>query len=388
VDAISGIPVVKLTSTASPSSGSHAHGYANGGPHISQPWVGSDGKTYYTLALENGGWLIDIRYDLIGVSDPRTNMRQMPYSPGEEDYAWSMNPATPRILFLKTGDKTLGRYNTQTMALANTGVFPITVSASGSSLTWIQTQLNDTWVAGMLNSNHTYVAINTTTGQQVNMTEARSGQTHDELHLDMTLPIIYLSVSGGKDNLPWQLNTDGLTSPGSWSVAVSGAGSNSTDPAVMNDDHATPLRGGMGGTYMGGAPYSGAYVYRRDTNTATAIRTGTANFHYYGGDWYSNGTGNFFGFGTQFTDQWLIAEQWLSDGGQGAIRNGVIGFYKADGSSVRYLAAHDALITSPSSQYFEIPQAQMSPDGKLVFWTSNMNNAGNYQVFMARVPTD
>jgi hypothetical protein len=381
LDPISGVPVVKLTSTTSPSAGSHASGYANGGPHMSQPWVGSDGFTYYTLALEDSGWLIDIRYDLIGVSDPRANMRKMPYAPGEVDYAWSMNPATPRILYLTTADKTLSRYNTQTMALANTGVFPVTFSAAGSSLTWIQTQLNDTWIAGMLNSNHTYVAVNTTTGQQLNMSSARSGLTHDELHLDMTLPIVYLSVSNsGQDNRPWLLDTDTILSP--WSIVPAGGGSG----AEALDDHATPMRGGMSAFYQGGSPWGGMYAYNRVANTMTAVIVGSANFHYYSGDFYSNGAGNFFGFGTLYNDQWVIAEQWLADGGIGKIRSGVIGFAKIDGSSVRYLAAHDCLITNASAQYFEIPQSQMSPDGKLVFWTSNMNNSGNYQAFVAKVP--
>ena len=115
------------------------------------------------------------------------------------------------------------------------------------------------------------------------MSQSRSGQTHDELHLDMTLPVVYLSLSSGHDNLPWQLDTDVLTTAGSWSTAVAGAGSNSQDPPVMSDDHATPLRGGMGGFYFGGSPYGGAYVYNRATNGATSILQGYAGFHNGGG---------------------------------------------------------------------------------------------------------
>lgn len=376
LDPISGVPVVKLTSSTSPNAGNHAPGYANGGPHMSQPWV-SGGKTYYTLCLESSGWLIDIDYSLIGVSDPRVNLRQMPYSPGEVSYAWSMNPATPRILFVYSGGN-LVRYDTQAMANAPSGIFPKAVPGGD----WIQTQLNDTWMAGQ--NGTTYWALNTATGSVLSMSPARSGLTHDELHLDMTLPVVYLSVStDGKNNQPWLLDSDTLLSP--WSSANPiGSGTNPTEPPGASDDHCTPLRGGVAGDYFGGSPYGGSYAYNRVANTLTAIIKGSANFHDTG-EFYHNAAGNFFGFGSNFNDQWVVVEK-VTGGGSAPIRLGVIGMWKVDGSALKYLCSHDSI----NSSYGSFPQSQMSPDGRLVFWTSNMGTSGEatYQTYLAKVPTN
>jgi hypothetical protein len=379
-DSISGIPVVKLTDTSSPSSGDHAPGYANGGPHMSQAWE-SGGHTYYTLCLEGSGWLIDIRYDLIGVSDPRVNMRQLTnsYSPGEVNYAWSMDPATPRILFILNGT-TVVRYDTDTMANAPSGIFPKTVPGG----TWFQTQLNDAWMAGMSDGTN-YWALNTATGTVIQCSEARSGLVHDELHLDMTLPVVYLSISGGsfKDNQPWQLDTDTIVTPYSSADPV-GSGVNIPEPPGTSDDHATPMRGGMAGTYSGGTPWGGAYVYERDSNVSTAVILGVANLSDTG-EFYHNGAGNLFGHGTTFDDQWVLHEK-DSGGGSAPIRNGVIGAWKADGSALKYVTAHD----SPGTNYGSLPQSQQSPDGKLIFWTSCLGTFGSgngIQVLMAKMPT-
>jgi hypothetical protein len=50
---------------------------------------------------------------------------------------------------------------------------------------------------------------------------------------------------------------------------------------------------------------------------------------------------------------------------------------------VRLLAHHDS---SPGNDYYAQPHATLSPDGRLVMWTSNMNRSRRKDVFLAVVP--
>ena len=189
-DPITGVLVLKLTSASVPNAnGGVYHGYSEGGPVISQPWVGTDGNTYYTAYLSNG-WLVDIRYDTFASS----NWRTVPID-GEINFAFSLNPATPRIgYFVDDGnDKTIHRYNTATNRIEDTGIFPYTTSAAGGSLSWLQVNLNDGWLVGMLNSNATVIGVRISDGLE-RIIPAGTNDV-DEPHIDREFPIVYVSTN-------------------------------------------------------------------------------------------------------------------------------------------------------------------------------------------------
>ena len=132
MDPNTGVTVLKLTSSSVPAAnGGMSHGYSEGGPNISQPWTGTDGQTYYTAKLD--GWLVDVRYGTLTTSNWR---RQN--SNGEIGFAFSLNPATPRIAYVVSG-KRVDRYNTATNQVENTGGWPWVITAAGDYADWLQT---------------------------------------------------------------------------------------------------------------------------------------------------------------------------------------------------------------------------------------------------------
>lgn len=62
-----------------------------------------------------------------------------------------------------------------------------------------------------------------------------------------------------------------------------------------------------------------------------------------------------------------------------------LGFYKLDGTDVRFLAHHYSY--NPSGDYYTSPRATISPCGRLVVYTSNLHNGtGPHYVLTAEVP--
>jgi hypothetical protein len=355
IDPVSGVTVVKVTDTSSPSAGNHGTNYPTGGPHMSQAWVGVDGHTYYSLIINNGR-MCDIRYDLIGVSNPVSNWRTI--AEGDEcGHAWSCDPATPRILYVTDFNRTVNRYNTAVVGnpvLANTAQggpanWPWTVpgGVAGTYLTWIQTQVNDTWLVGMFNSNSTFVAYRQSDGAQRNCTTARSqAPGTDEPHLDLTLPVMYIVCGGGEDGLPWQLDTDVVTPLASWDPTTA------TGDA-MSTDHSTPVRGGLVGTTSwetGG----GAYYYNRLSGAKVRFQVGKENWH--GNDeFYDTGYGNLFGHGTAFGDQWVIGDNGFDPDPELGIRKGVLGMVNLGGAALRYLCSSRARSSRRMASWWRSP---------------------------------
>ncbi|HVH68720.1 MAG TPA: hypothetical protein VM716_12705, partial [Gemmatimonadales bacterium] len=85
-----------------------------------------------------------------------------------------------------------------------------------------------------------------------------------------------------------------------------------------------------------------------------------------------------------------LMRQWSAFSGvdpnwPGVAWNQAIGIVRADGSDARLLVHHYGL--NPASlDYFADPFAQLSPDGKLVIFNSNMNGAPRYDLFVAEMP--
>jgi hypothetical protein len=357
-DPSTGTLVLKLTSGSVPNNnGGVYHGYSEGGPVISQPWVGTDGNTYYTAYLAHG-WFVDIRYDTFVSS----NWRQAPID-GEINFAFSLNPATPRIgYFVDDGnDKTVHRYNTATNQIQDTGIFPYTPSAAGGSLSWLQVNLNDQWLVGMLNSNATVIAVRLSDGLQRSYpTSFYGGIDIDEPHIDREFPVVYISTND-EANLVINLETNQVV--------------NETDPQGIDAaDHESPLRGKV---IFINYTVNGLVSTDRNGNVQIEIQPSPTDWsgdYHQAGQWVFNNP-----------SQWFVIDQWARDGNY-PIRRGMIGFVRPGGNGdPRLIVAHDATGTGYDTGGQVHPT--LSPDGKLVMWTSNMNGSARYDVFVARIPT-
>ena len=80
--------------------------------------------------------------------------------------------------------------------------------------------------------------------------------------------------------------------------------------------------------------------------------------------------------------QYFMVDQWKGSGNY-PIYKGMIGLVNT-ANDKRILAAHDAVGTGYDTG--GQPHPTLAPDGKLVMWTSNMNNSGRFDTFVARVP--
>jgi len=354
-DPLTGVLVLKLTSASVPSSNNGVYaGYSEGGPNISQPWVAADGYTYYTAYLSDG-WFVDIRYDTFTPS----NWRSSPTS-GETRFAFSLNPATPQIVYYyNPGNGSINRYNTATNAIANTGIFPYTPSANdgSGSLVWLQVNLNDQWLVGMYNSNNTTVAVRLSDGLERIIPKG----THavDEPHVDREYPVVYIGCNDSTQN--WIINLE------------TGAVVPKNDPSNIDRySHAAALRGKV------------VAINWLVNGVTSADHLGNVNVAFtpsptdWGGDYHLAGQWVF-----DNPSQYFIVDQWKR-AGNFPIYQGMIGFVSI-GGDVRILAAHDA--TGVAYLTGGQPHPTLSPDGKLVMWTSNMNGSARFDVFVARVPT-
>jgi hypothetical protein len=352
VDPNSGVTVLKLTDASTPvANGGMYHGYSEGGPNISQPWTGTDGETYYTVKV--GGWLVDLRY----AAFTPLNWRRVDYW-GEIGLAFSLNPATPRIAYL-VNDKRVDRYNTATNAVENTGHWPWTITTAGIYPQWLQTQVNDTWLVAMLQSNTTIVAFRPSDGFERSASPDQAGVLIDEPHLDREFPVVYISGDSPVKNKIVNLQTGAFIVP--------------HDPGgIAQDSHQAPLRGK---TVAQGHWQANAIVETDHLGNVRAVVSPTptdVNGDYHlAGQWVFNNP-----------HQYFAADQWESSGSN-AIYRGMIGLVSVAGD-VRLLAAHDATGTSYGTG--GQPHPTLAPDGKFVMWTSNMNGSNRYDTFIARVP--
>jgi hypothetical protein len=351
VDPNTGVTVLKLTDASTPASNDGMyHGYSEGGPNISQPWTAADGEAYYTLKV--GGWLVDVRFATM----TPLSWRRVEYW-GEIGFAFSLNPATPRIAYT-VSDKGVDRYNTATNALENTGRWPWKIAAPGEYPQWLQTQLNDTWIVAMLQSTRTIVGFRPSDGFERATTPADAAVLIDEPHLDREFPVVYISGEAAVRNRMINLESGAVHTP--------------SDPQrIGQDSHAAPLRGKLvaQGHWQANAIVA-TDVTGRVWPVISPTPTDVNGDYHMAGQWV---------FGNP--DEYFVVDQWKR-AGSNAIHLGMIGFASM-GGDVRLLAAHDAKGTSYAGGQ---PHPTLAPDGKLVMWTSNMNGSDRFDTFVAKVP--
>ncbi len=364
-DPVSSMTVLKVTDANTPISNTRAHhDYSEGGPYISQPWLGTDGNTYYTLmvAVEPNRYLVDMRYDNMTLS----NWRIIDLD-GDVSFAFSLNPATPRIAYVELNSlsSVVQRYNTATNRVENTGNWPWRPGAG--SINWLQTQLNDTWLVAMGN-NTTVVAFRPSDATQ----RSYAPSNLDEPHIDREQPYAYLAV--GNQIYVCNLTTGAppFLAPGdpTWSYHPN---------SLENSDHSAPLRGHL----VGVANSANLKYYRYDVlANVTTSYTGVYNVagfpgeEHRAGQWvFNNGDGN--------TSQWWAIDPSGSDDSNARIRSGMIGMSNTDGvNSPRILAVHNS---TGGSNYQVQPHVTIAPDGKFVMWTSDSHSTRT-DVYVVRVP--
>jgi hypothetical protein len=137
-------------------------------------------------------------------------------------------------------------------------------------------------------------------------------------------------------------------------------------------DHEAPLRGKV--VYIN---YHANGIVSTDHNGVVKIEVQPSPTDW-SGDWHMAGQWVF-----DNPSQYFLIDQWASNGNY-PIRMGMIGFVSL-GGDVRILVAHDAT-TAGGYDTGGQPHPTLSPDGKLVMWTSNMHGSARYDVFVARVP--
>ena len=351
IDPNTGVTVLKVTDASTPTANAGMyHGYSEGGPTISQPWTGADGETYYTAAVND--WLVDIRYSTL----TPVNWRPVQYW-GEIGLAFSLDPQTPRVAYLGSSTR-VDRYNTATNQIENTGHWPWLVTA-GEYLDWLQTQVNDEWLVGMLRSNQTIVAFRPSDGLQRTITSADAGVSIDEPHLDREFPQVYIASTAGVKNKIFNLETATYVVP--------------NDPTgIVEDSHGAAMRGKI--VAMGNWTANAIVATYRDGSVRAVVTpapTDVNGDYHLAGQWVFNNPNEYF-----------IVDQWAR-GGPNAIYRGMIGF-ASTANDVRLLAAHDAVGTDYETG--GQPHPTLAPDGKLVMWTSNMNGSSRFDTFIARVP--
>jgi hypothetical protein len=366
-DPVSRMRVLKVTDATTPIANTRAHhDYSEGGPYISQPWQGTGGQTYYSLmvAVEPNRYLVDMRYDNMTLS----NWRKIDL---DEDlsFAFSLNPATPRIAFveLNSASNVVQRYNTATTRVQNTGNWPWRPGAG--SINWLQTQVNDAWLVAMGN-NVTIVAFRPGDGLQRSY---RGISGLDEPHLDREKPYAYLAVGN-------QIYVCNLTTGAAPFLAPGDPAWSHRPNSLENSDHSAPLRGHLVG--VANSANMKYYSYDVEANV-TSSWTGVYNVagfpgeEHRAGQWvFNNGNGN--------TDQWWAIDPSGSDDSQAAIRSGMIGLSNINGtSSPRILAVHNS--TGGQASYQTQPHVTFAPDGKFVMWTSD-NKGSRTDAYIVRMP--
>jgi len=360
MDPVTGVGIYKVTDATTPFPNREAgHDYSGGGPFISLPWA-QGGKAYYTIFLHvgRGRWyFVDFNY-----SD-RTfeNWREAPAE--ELGLAFSLNENTPRIAYYLDGSGVLHRYDTETMTQANTGHFPHQASNIHDDGTWFHNSLNDEMFVWQ-----EYPEGNGVVWDAVNDVERYTWSSADDVNepaLDRSGNYLFLSVPGTRFQIVRL--SDGVV-----------LGAPDGDRRVV---HPSPGTGGLVFTHDpdtgGGYQF---YVAQGNGQVSTVGRPGdyfgAPGLGHHSALWVTedNATG---------LDQWTLFSSYTRSGTNPGLLGNNIAFLRASDGETRILAWHDSV----SPDYWEVPMGQLSPDGRLVIFKSNMNGSSRYDTFLALVPT-
>lgn len=353
VDPISQVRVWRATSENYPCGGNtgerrHDYGDTN---QISHEW--SDG--YQTLFLRTCDeyHLVDFKR---GVGF--TNWRKFAAGAAPDSdlsFVFSNDPATPRIAY-SIHKGVLIRYNTATNRTENTGNFPqMRWGARG----WLQNDITDTWFVANSASQTSCKAWNSKT----NESREKTIRDFDECHLENSGRYVELNTGNGGDSV-WDLKAD--------TVKPFNPPTGNIFHMASPSGYFTSVDVDSGG---GRTPY-----YRMDP--ATGKGTLIYDNAKYGYDYSSfHHSGNWVYQECPDEKQWFLISTY-GDNTTGAFLHRAIGFMRLDGSDTRFLAhSYNEIV-----DYWKIPRAMISPNGKLVVFDSEFRGASSGDVYVVEVP--
>ena len=206
-DPVTGVRTVKLTDESTDVvNRDWVSMYSTMGLAISRPW--GPNLDQYTIAFHgfsnNNAITLFCDYQLGGTT---SNYRPAPN--GEGRMAFARSDGNAQILYYVDG-VTLRRYNTAIDADANTGIFPIPWVTDNSGNTWLNTNFDDTWAAGHDGgaNNTIATALNMVTGQVLTR-PADPAQNEPYMGSGKT---VFLNIGSNKPpnvfDAVWNLETD------------------------------------------------------------------------------------------------------------------------------------------------------------------------------------
>src|SRR6266699_3538713 len=206
-DPVTGVRVWKVTSATTPmANGSAGHDYADGSNSVSRGWGPNNNTHTLVFGVPQGSanyWLVDFTRG-VGFS----NYRKLPVQPNRDlSASFASVAGQERILYIISGSQ-LVRFNTATMALENTGFFPVNLGQTAWG--WLQQDKSDTWFVGMVVNNQVLFAFNAQTGQYFTYTDATglgSGRMEPRLERDGRYAILENAQTTVK---LWDLSTNTL----------------------------------------------------------------------------------------------------------------------------------------------------------------------------------
>ncbi|HVH68721.1 MAG TPA: hypothetical protein VM716_12710 [Gemmatimonadales bacterium] len=366
-DPVTGIRVWKVTSNTVPvvSTGKGAgHDYSDGPNEVSLGW-GPNNNTHTILIgapQGRGYYLVDFTTG-VGFS----KYRRLTVQPARDLAVSFSNLLTqPRIAYILTGAQIV-RYNTATMQVENRGRFPLELSAIGGGFGWLQHDKTDVWFVGLMNDQTVAFAWNSQTNDL---------RTHHESWLNEPR----LERDGRYIALTNSNNTFRL-----WDLSTNSFGPTQFDRVNYWLGHNANLRGQWVSTDVNAsAPFDlDRYYPSGDQIVKVRILNNSAGAGvHHSGNWVQSDVE----LSGDLNKQWSVLSG-IDDNAftRTALWKQAIGMVRSDGSDARLLVHHYDF--DPASlDYFADPFAQISPDGKVVIFNSNMNGASRYDLFIAEVP--
>jgi concanavalin A-like lectin/glucanase superfamily protein/Big-like domain-containing protein/purple acid phosphatase-like protein len=348
--------IYKLTSATFPAASANwGHDYSEGGQEVSLPY---NGETRAVLVRQNGGpwWLVDFTPGT-GVGNPRPLTGNLaPFM--DIAFTFSADPATPYYAYVSSGS-TIRRFDIRTMTEAPGNGWPVTGETSAM---WLQQSENDAFFVWMRGANGTTV-VGFEPATDTRKTYTNSGL--NEPRIDRAGRYVGLSMESPHNGLVvW----DWLTNSVAWSTPG--------DPGIPFSHNASLRRRWVSVDWN--------MSYPPDYTLFTPDLAGSAR--HIGGP--ANGT-LIHGNGTWIQHPASLDDQWALFCHYGSLRPAE-SYWLAPGAFVLMTPGGERRILghpyNTSGDYTYYTFAKLSPDGKYVLFTSNMNGSARSDVFLAEVP--
>jgi hypothetical protein len=445
-DPVTAVRVTKVTDARTPVDNQRAmHHYASGPVQISRAW--GTGGQFHTINLTAAGndYLVDYRR-----GGTLSRWRRLEVSGPDLSFTFSLQPTTPQIAFV-VRDMVLQRFDTRTMSLANTGHFPKDLSAFGKDyLVWLQNDRNDEWFVMMTQESGQVIAWNSVTDQLRIFATKEIDEPHlerDGRYVLVARESDWLVWDLQTDGKEGPHKTPFRGHPGAFRSLFAASEGDSNPATLWRHDpvartNATIYVGeqsGNGGQHRGDQWILSDREGGGDLGKQWVLQSVHDEGEALPGDW-RNSSGEIFSapvrswgaaykkpeIGIRAVRQFAPADKttmlaslsqagtveemregtfhfnaekqtlpvWLFGGGNPtgrvvirapALVHDAVALLRLDGSDARLVCHHYSL--DAEERYEAMPKATISPDGKLVMFSSNMNDSdGRIDVFAAEVP--